>query len=851
MTSPHTIRTRVAALVLAIASIGVVTSQLAQAPAAQAAVAQQLTRYPYLTDVVTTFATVNWATDRSQTKGSVKYGVVGSNCATKTVSASKTSISVGSAAEYQWKAKLTGLLPNTQYCYRVLLGTTDLLGSDASPQFWSAIPAGSNTSFSFAVFGDWGDTNQQGTNPYQASLNSLVGQSGVRFALATGDTAYDSGSQLNYGDLNQTGFRVSSIFGPSFWAQAGSKVPLFSVPGNHGANATFFTNWPQAQAVAGSNGSYQMDTYCCESGSNSAKSPSSWYAFDEGNARFYVLTAQWSDSNVGNSTPYGMDYAYRWQQNSAEYQWLKHDLETHPSQLKFAIWHYPLYSDNFTEPSDTFLQGPNSLEGLLTDNGVNMVFNGHAHMYERNVKTTDGLVSYVTGGGGAKPEPISHCKPYDAYGIGWSSTGGSKCGSAIKPTQIDQVYHYLQVDVNGQQVTVTPINSLGQSFDQQTYDFSPDTTNPTAPSNLQATAPVGDRVDLQWNASTDANGIAAYDIYRDGTLLDSVGGSTLTYSDGSVSSNTHYSYVVKARDPSNNTSDPSNTADVTTPSIDTVDPTAPGNLQASAPSSGRVDLSWNAASDNVGVTAYDIYRDGGGSPIASVAGNQTTYSDLSVSSATQYSYTVRARDAAGNQSVDSNTAVVTTPSAGVLFVDDFESGSLSMWSTVAGLSVSQGITAPSGGQWVARETAGGGGSTYAYKTISPTVTDVYARFRFQVLSRTGAVDLMRFRNNSGGSKLSLLVDGATGKLATRNAAGTTTKSNVVINPNQWYQVEIHGKIGSPSTTEVWLDGTLLPELGATGDLGSTNFGQFLLGQTGTTGTYDVVFDDVTVSKNPI
>jgi hypothetical protein len=47
---------------------------------------------------------------------------------------------------------------------------------------------------------------------------------------------------------------------------------------------------------------------------------------------------------------------------------------------------------------------------------------------------------------------------------------------------------------------------------------------------------------------------------------------------------------------------------------------------------------------------------------------------------------------------------------------------------------------------------------------------------------------------------------------------------------------------------VWLDGTLLPELGGT-DPGSTNFGQFLLGQTGTTGTYDVVFDDVIVSKN--
>jgi hypothetical protein len=183
----------------------------------------------------------------------------------------------------------------------------------------------------------------------------------------------------------------------------------------------------------------------------------------------------------------------------------------------------------------------------------------------------------------------------------------------------------------------------------------------------------------------------------------------------------------------------------------------------------------------------------------------------------------------------------------VLFQDGFESGSLSMWSTVAGLSVSQGVSGGSG-QWVARETANGGGATYAYESISPTVNDMYARFRFEVLSQTGAVDLMRFRNGSGGSKLSLLVN-SSGKLATRNAAGTSTVSTATITPGQWYTVEIHGKIGSPSTTEVWLNGTLLPELGATGDLGTTNFGQFLLGQTGTTGTYDVAFDDLTVSKN--
>ena len=68
----------------------------------------------------------------------------------------------------------------------------------------------------------------------------------------------------------------------------------------------------------------------------------------------------------------------------------RNDLQSHPSQLKFAVFHYPLYVDNPTEPSDTFLRGANSLEGLLTDNGVNMVFNGHAHLYERNNPTPAG-----------------------------------------------------------------------------------------------------------------------------------------------------------------------------------------------------------------------------------------------------------------------------------------------------------------------------------------------------------------------------------------------------------------------------------------------------------------------------
>jgi hypothetical protein len=73
-------------------------------------------------------------------------------------------------------------------------------------------------------------------------------------------------------------------------------------------------------------------------------------------------------------------------------------------------------------------------------------------------------------------------------------------------------------------------------------------------------------VTLGWDASTDNVGVVAYDIYRDGGLLDSVGPVT-TYQDLTVAPETSYQYEVRARDVAGNASDPSNTLDVTTPAM--------------------------------------------------------------------------------------------------------------------------------------------------------------------------------------------------------------------------------------------------------------------------------------------
>ncbi len=446
-----------------------------------------LRRYPYLTDVVnsadgtTGYATVNWATDRSAATGAVVWGeVVNGSCVPgTTVTATKTAFSVNNVGLYQWKAMLT-LRPDTAYCYRVKLGSVDLLGTDASPVFRTQLPPGSTQPFSFAVLGDWGAVDDTSSNPYQAGVIQQIASSGVRFALTTGDNAYSSGSQDNYGDLVATGPNLSGVFGPSFWAKAGATVPIFPAIGNHGllrgdANHPHLLNFPQDRAVAESGGRYQRDTYCCLDGTASLNLPSTWYAFTAGQARIYVLQSAWSDTNGGvNGSPYQVDADYQWTPSSPQYQWLQSDLAAHPDQVKLVVFHYPMYSDQKHESSDTYLQGPGSLQGLLDTYGVKVAFNGHAHIYQRNRPDAAGLVTYVTGGGGGALQSVGEVQPclaIDAYARGWSNTRGvgNACGAAMPASSPDQVFHFLKVTVSGRQVTVTPIDSQGRAFDVQTY----------------------------------------------------------------------------------------------------------------------------------------------------------------------------------------------------------------------------------------------------------------------------------------------------------------------------------------------------------------------------------------------
>ena len=103
---------------------------------------------------------------------------------------------------------------------------------------------------------------------------SQIAQSGARFAVTTGDNAYEIGSQKSYGDLYQVGDNTSAVFGPNYWTVAGASLPLFPALGNHDYNnSVMLTNWPQDTAVSTSAGRYQTDTYCCTNGTTPMRLP--------------------------------------------------------------------------------------------------------------------------------------------------------------------------------------------------------------------------------------------------------------------------------------------------------------------------------------------------------------------------------------------------------------------------------------------------------------------------------------------------------------------------------------------------------------------------------------------------
>ncbi|MEU8176932.1 discoidin domain-containing protein [Microbispora hainanensis] len=236
------------------------------------------------------------------------------------------------------------------------------------------------------------------------------------------------------------------------------------------------------------------------------------------------------------------------------------------------------------------------------------------------------------------------------------STLSASAGRAFSPASGNTVaITFSTANVRYVRINVTANTAwpAAQISEFEVYGPAPtgDTQAPTAPSNLAYTEPGAGQIRLTWSASTDNVGVTGYDIYANGVLRTSVAGNVTTYTDTQPADAT-VTYYVRAKDAAGNESADSNTVTRNGATGDTQAPTAPGDLAYTETTPGQVKLTWTPSTDNVGVTGYDVYANN--VLRGSVAGNVTTYTDSQPITAT-VTYYVRAKDAAGNVSIDSNT----------------------------------------------------------------------------------------------------------------------------------------------------------------------------------------------------
>lgn len=370
----------------------------------------------------------------------------------------------------------------------------------------------------------------------------------------------------------------------------------------------------------------------------------------------------------------------------------------------------------------------------------------------------------------------------------------------------------------------------------------PDTEPPASPANLIASAITQSSLSLTWTASSDNVGVTGYDVFQNNSKVNTSPVTTTSYNITGLSALTTYNYYVQARDAAGNISQPGNNIIITTP--DTQPPSAPAGLLSSNLTAVSVTLNWSAATDNVSVAGYDVYQNGIKINVLPVAA--TTYAVTGLSTATGYSFYVRAIDGSGNTSGNSNTINITTldnilPSApsnlsagsvgsaslilnwtaaadnvAVTGYDVYRNGSKINTSVVTATSYNvTGLTASTAYQFYvnARDAAG---------NISPNSNTVNVTTAAAPVScsGTGSVNFQRWNNITGSTVASLTSN--SNYPNNPSSSGTLTSFEIPSNSGDNYGMRVWGYLCPPATgsytfwiaaddnTELWLSTTSSP-----------------------------------------
>jgi len=260
----------------------------------------------------------------------------------------------------------------------------------------------------------------------------------------------------------------------------------------------------------------------------------------------------------------------------------------------------------------------------------------------------------------------------------------------------------------------------------------PDTAPPSVPAGLSGGSSSPTTAALNWNPSTDDVGVAGYNVYRNGSMVGTT--ANAYYQDSGLTGDTTYTYAVQAFDLASNLSESSSPINVTTYS--NTPPTTPGDVTATAINDQKVQVTWSASTDPVGIKHYLIFS--GPSPrnltqIGETQATVTQFINYGLTQGTTYYYGVEAVDNDGNTSAMSKIASVTTPvppSAPTgLSATPLSTSKISLsWqpAVTGGLPIQfyQIFSGPSATQL--SQIGNATGTTYTNSSLSPSTTYYYA-----------------------------------------------------------------------------------------------------------------------------
>lgn len=381
---------------------------------------------PYLQQLTDTSVIILWVT-QTGANPEVHYS---SDTSFSSVVVGSTHSTIGATQLH--RVELTGLQPNTHYNYKIYIDGEELL-VDESLSFQTAPPIGSSTPSTFLVFGDYGRNSTS-----QQLLRDQMLLDSFNFILTTGDNAYNSGSYIEF-DNN-----VFKIYQDLF-----TKVGLFPSLGNHDYRTD--------------NAAPYLDIFELPQNAWQSGSQERYYSFDFGNVHFVVL-----DSN----DPLRVDDATA---GNDMFDWLRNDLAQTPQPWKVVAFHHAAYSPGL-HGSDSDVQS--KLVPIFEQYGVDLVLNGHDHIYSRTHPLRNGQLSTTANGGII----------YVVSGSG--SRADYSCGSApywLAISYCSQSYGiYNRITINGNNLTLEAIDDTGATKD--TYAINKNFAVP--PSSLAINGPV-------------------------------------------------------------------------------------------------------------------------------------------------------------------------------------------------------------------------------------------------------------------------------------------------------------------------------------------------------------------------